>query len=556
MKNNQRMIFRVFFVALFFIISFICNAVSLTGEALQIFENVYHMNEREESFLTETLSDCDDTYLLDWYIYFCGEKDYRELPRLRDFYIEKRACLEDELRKTFGSVDVSAFPIEQQKKFAELLNVQLHNFFFKEYKADSDNFLEIVDYGRYNCVSSSILYVLLLSYFGVKAMPVQTTEHVFVVVYFPDGTTVDVETTNAYGYDPGKKKEVLDELGKVTGFSYVKQKDYKNRFNISLKSLLLLPVHNRSAYFTKIGNHQAALRLASFLMLCRNDERGDSEFHICYYNLLADLSSKHNFETELRLLYYYLENIDAENVRIRKMRFQALTEMILSCNSDKDFENVQSFFDIEKSFCRTNEEKDFRLIEDAFYVSKVQFYYKNSRVENAFKVILKIKDKKNKSILLRNAFAVINQNSIKTGDFDTGHDLLLLGRKFFPDSQEFSQAIMTFWNNYLVSFTQHGDYIRALTLLEQEKDELKEKDKLKLMQILYNSYAYSEYKEGRFLKAAEICVQASKVLGKEKVIMENMKVYYLNALNQAKKVGDLKLETEIKNKMSVYFPDF
>ena len=134
MKNNQRMIFRVFFVALFFIISFICNAVSLTGEALQIFENVYHMNEREESFLTETLSDCDDTYLLDWYIYFCGEKDYRELPRLRDFYIEKRACLEDELRKTFGSVDVSAFPIEQQKKFAELLNVQLHNFFSKSIK--------------------------------------------------------------------------------------------------------------------------------------------------------------------------------------------------------------------------------------------------------------------------------------------------------------------------------------------------------------------------------------------------------------------------------------
>ena len=178
---------------------------------------------------------------------------------MRDFYIEKRTCLEDELRQTFGSVDVHSFSAEQQKKFAELLNVQLHKFFFKKYKADSDNFSEIVDYGRYNCVSSSILYMLLLSYFGLKATAVQTTEHVFVVVYFPDGTTVDVETTNAYGYDPGKKKEVLDELGKITGFSYVKQKDYKNRFNISLKSLLLLPVHNRSAYFTKIGNHQAAL---------------------------------------------------------------------------------------------------------------------------------------------------------------------------------------------------------------------------------------------------------------------------------------------------------
>lgn len=94
--------------------------------------------------------------------------------------------------------------------------------------------------------------MLLLSHFGIKATPVQTTEHVFIVVHFPDGSNVDVETTNAYGYDPGKKKEVLDELGKITGFSYVKQKNYKNRINISLKSLLLLPVHNRSAYYTKL----------------------------------------------------------------------------------------------------------------------------------------------------------------------------------------------------------------------------------------------------------------------------------------------------------------
>lgn len=548
--------FRFFSVVLFFIFSFICNANSLTGKALQIFEEVYQFSEQEKFFQTQILSECDDTYLLDWYIYFCGEKDYRERPRFRNFYIEKRNCIEDELRKLFGSLDVQTFTVEQQKKFVESLNVLLHKFFFKKYKADSDAFSQVVNYGYYNCVSSSILYMLLLSHFGIKATPVQTTEHVFIVVHFPDGSNVDVETTNTYGYDPGKKKEVLDELGKITGFSYVKQKNYKNRINISLKSLLLLPVHNRSAYYTKIENHKEALRLAWFLKLCRNDKRGDEEFHVCYYNLLANLSSKREFETQLQLLYYYLENINSENIRIRKMRFHALTEMLLSCSSEEDFENVQVFFDREEKNYQENEKKDFDLIKDALYVSKVQFYYKNNRIEETYNAILNVTDKKNRAILLRNTFAVINQNAVESQEFHVAHNLLLLGKKKFPESLDFSKAIMTYWNNYLVFFTQQGKYLEALSLLKEENGELNEKDKYRLFDVLYNSYAYSEYKKENFLLAAEICADACKTLGNKKSIMENMKIYYLNAYKQAMKVGDSNLELKIKNKACVYFPNF
>lgn len=549
--------FRLFWAVVFLIFSFAGNAQPLlTGNALLVFEEVSQLTEQERLFLTETFSESDDSYLLDWYIYFCGEKDFRDIARLRAFYIEKRTGIEDELRKAFGSIDVRHFAADKQKEFAESLNVLLHKFFFKKYKADADAFSESVNSGYYNCVSSSILYMLLLHHFGMEAVPVQTTEHVFVSVCFSDGSKIDVETTNAYGFDPGKKKEVLDELGKVTGFSYVKQKIYKNRFNISLKSLLVLPVHNRSAYYTRIGRHKEALRLAWFLKSCRNDERGDNEFHICYYNLLADLSSKRDFDTELQLLYYYLENIDSENTRIRKMRFQALAEMLLLCNSQQDFENMQVLLDKEREFCNVDERNDFNAIENAFCVGKAQFYYKNNRIEEAYKAISETVDKKNRAILLRNAFAVINQNALNTKDFDTAHELLLMGRTFFPDSQDFQKAIMTFWNNYLVSFSQKGDFVSALALLKQESGELREKDKRQLMLTLYNSYAYSEYKKGNYLSAAEICVEADKALGREKVVTENMKVYYLNALKHAEKAGDSKLKSKIMNEASVYFPKF
>lgn len=546
--------FRLFWVVLYLLFSFVCNA--FTEKAQQIFEEVQQLTEQEKLFLTETFSESDDSYLLDWYIYFCGEKDFRDKARLRAFYIEKRACIEDELRKIFGSLDVRLFSADEQKKFAESLNMLLHKFFFKKYKADADAFSEAVNSGYYNCVSSSILYMLLLYHFGMEAVPVQTTEHVFISVCFSDGAKIDVETTNAYGFDPGKKKEVLDELGKVTGFSYVKQKIYKNRFNISLKSLLVLPVHNRSAYYTKVGKHKEALRLAWFLKHCRNDERGDSEFHVCYYNLLADLSSKRDFNTELQLLYYYLENIDAENARIRKMRFQALAEMLLACKSQQDFDYMQVLLDKERNFCSADEKNDFNSLENALYVSKAQFYYRNNNIEEAYKVISETADKKNKAILQCNTFAVINQNALNTKDFDTAHKLLLRGRIFFPDSQDFQKAIMTFWNNYLVYFSQKGDFTGAIALLKQESGELREKDKRQLMLTLYNSYAYSEYKKENYLAAAEICVEANKILGKEKVVSENMKVYYLNALKQADKDGNSELKSKIINDASVYFPNF
>lgn len=550
------MISRIFAVVIFFLLSFLCNANHLGEKALRIFEEVNRLEERERLFLTEEFAQCDDSHLLDWYIYFCGEKDYRELPRLRAFYIEKVDCIESEMRGIFGSLDVQNFTTQQQKEFAESLNVMLHKYFFKKYKADADTFGEVVNHGYYNCVSSSVLYMLLLYHFGMKATPIQTKEHVFIVVHFPDATDIDVETTNAYGFDPGKKKEVLDELGKITGFSYVKQKNYKNRFNISLKTLLLLVLHNKSAYYTKVGKHEAALRLACFLRQVRNDERGESEFHICYYNLLATLSSTYDFETQLQLLYHYLENINAENVRIRKMRFHSLTQMILKADSESDFEKVQVFFDKEEKHCRVDEKNAFHDIENAFYVSKVQFYYKNNRIEDTFKAINDIADNKNKAILLRNTFAIINQNAIKTKDFDKAHDLLMMGKKMFSASKDFDKAMKTFWNNYLVSFTQKGIFAQALELLENESGELREEDKHELMKVIYNSYAYEEYKKEKSLNAARICAEAYKVLGKEKVIMENMKIYYLNAYKVAQMSKDSNRMLEIKNEASVYFPNF
>jgi tetratricopeptide (TPR) repeat protein len=55
--------------------------------------------------------------------------------------------------------------------------------------------------GRYNCVSSAVLYVILARKFGLHARGVILPTHVFVEIGLPDGRIIEVETTTPQGYD-------------------------------------------------------------------------------------------------------------------------------------------------------------------------------------------------------------------------------------------------------------------------------------------------------------------------------------------------------------------
>jgi len=100
--------------------------------------------------------------------------------------------------------------------------------------------------GRYNCVSSAVLYMILCESIGIHTNGVMTKDHAFITIPVGD-TPIDVETTNAYGFDPGNRKEFHDQFGKVTGFSYVPAKNYRDRETLSQIELVSLILNNRIA---------------------------------------------------------------------------------------------------------------------------------------------------------------------------------------------------------------------------------------------------------------------------------------------------------------------
>ena len=129
---------------------------------------------------------------------------------------------------------------------AEYILTFMHRKFLNTYSLYQTRVDTLLADGTYNCVSSAVLYMILAKSAGLDVSGVMTRDHAFAQVHI-NGESVDVETTNPYGFDPGSRREFHDQFGKVTGFTYVPARNYRDRAAISPIELVSLILSNRVA---------------------------------------------------------------------------------------------------------------------------------------------------------------------------------------------------------------------------------------------------------------------------------------------------------------------
>jgi len=149
----------------------------------------------------------------------------------------------------------------------------LHKRFLKSYSEHQTRVDEIFVSGRYNCVSSAVLYMVLGLSVGLDVEGVMTKDHAFATLN--TGTErIDVETTNPYGFDPGNRKDFHDAFGKATGFAYVPARNYRDRAVITKAELVSLILSNRIAVFEKASRYTEAVPLAINRAVLLAEEHG------------------------------------------------------------------------------------------------------------------------------------------------------------------------------------------------------------------------------------------------------------------------------------------
>lgn len=170
----------------------------------------------------------------------------------------------------------------------------LHGKILRIYDLDATTMGDILDSGRFNCVSSAVLYLLAMRSLGIEAMGVKTADHAFCLVRV-GGREIDVETTNAYGFDPGTKKEFNDRFGKTTGYSYVAPGNYARRREVDERELVALIIANRIAEATDRHDPRTALSLAYGYSLLAAGGDGRKVLLDCVGNLAADLADRRDY---------------------------------------------------------------------------------------------------------------------------------------------------------------------------------------------------------------------------------------------------------------------
>jgi hypothetical protein len=167
----------------------------------------------------------------------------------------------DILRRAAGELETAFRTEPDLRARGDYILSYMHRKFLRSYSAPQTRLDTLLDNGRYNCVSSAVLYLILARSQGLDVRGVAVRDHAFASLYRGDEFW-DVETTNAYGFDPGSRREFQDQFGKLTGFAYVPARNYRDRTSISPLELVSLIFHNRIAEAESRGRYAGAVTLA------------------------------------------------------------------------------------------------------------------------------------------------------------------------------------------------------------------------------------------------------------------------------------------------------
>ena len=233
------------------------------------------------------------------------------------------------------------FDADDAVVLGEVVNRLMHDHFFLKrseskapsgYAEDQSRLLGIFETGEYNCISSALLYAVIMREFGVPTQGVLLPSHAFIEIKTQRGK-VDVETTSPEGFAQPHTPEFYDNQSRTwhsdRGLQPATYEDYLNREHVSLTKLgarnmlnqhtsplKMLPEDaNRlaeiSAYINPLDSVAQIKRLAYYnqelLELSQNNQWGAllRMYQATYTQVLYDASQLEKPHQFSRLLHYY-----------------------------------------------------------------------------------------------------------------------------------------------------------------------------------------------------------------------------------------------------------
>ncbi|MAD60132.1 MAG: hypothetical protein CMH49_01280 [Myxococcales bacterium] len=243
-------------ILLFCIFIFTIAAFSNSGEARR---NASKINLRGTSKLEADFfqdlkrGELNEWSLADAFFIASGIREQSQLNRARQWYDR----LVDEAKEILK-------PYKKADERADQLLRWLHKRVFRTYKAQATDAFDIIKTGKFNCLSSCIMYGMIGEKLGLHVRGITVDQHAFCRVYsrpLPKRITStksrsggwDVETTTALGFNPGRTVQIDRAVISVP------RSRYRNRKEISLLEMVGLIYTNHVGMTRAYPSHEDRL---------------------------------------------------------------------------------------------------------------------------------------------------------------------------------------------------------------------------------------------------------------------------------------------------------
>lgn len=213
---------------------------------------------------------------------------------------------------------------------AEGLYLAMHRHFLTGgYDADQSALTGIFTTGRFNCISASLLYIVLARHFNVPVQGVLMPSHAFVEITLADGRGVEVETTHPQGFGVVHNQAFYERAAQwvqAGDFAPSTLEDYRKRKKVSalaLGAMNMLNQHTRP----ELMSREDAFRLAEISAYFDPSNALAQEKRLQFYTQeINTLSQANSWNDAAALLGKVLADIEtttaplADNARIQEKK--------------------------------------------------------------------------------------------------------------------------------------------------------------------------------------------------------------------------------------------
>jgi hypothetical protein len=191
-------------------------------------------------------------------------------------------------------------------ELGKALLAYLHETRLRRYDSSQNAMDTLWKKGKFNCLSSTVLYVLCARSLGLTVEPVSTPNHI--LCRLKNGETwIDVETTTKYGFNPGSRNEFFDQFGRLASATYIPPGNYRDREIISEAQLLSLLLQARLP-----EKDPKMLRLAIdwYMLVPSRDAQQNLQYAFNYY--VEWLNDEDYFDHAMTFVRHYKKRFESD----------------------------------------------------------------------------------------------------------------------------------------------------------------------------------------------------------------------------------------------------